>query len=185
MDRLETFYGVKIFTFQYGQIRNVLLFVIFSVLFCIYIPVWIDQKHNDVKSLSGIDSDLHSSMDRLETLIFNIAYSKTYRFTFQYGQIRNFSCKKNKNCIKSIYIPVWIDQKLVVFCVCLLRFWYLHSSMDRLETSCLKICFLNSFFIYIPVWIDQKLRCIFLILLVICYLHSSMDRLETSKTNTS
>ena len=55
------------FTFQYGQIRN----------------------NNEIKSLSTLDNDLHSSMVRLETQI-NCRYClNDDTFTFQYGQIRN------------------------------------------------------------------------------------------------
>ena len=50
-------------------------------------------------------------MDRLET---NQAYqpmSYVTGFTFQYGQIRNAHYHVILLGMKSIYIPVWIDQK--------------------------------------------------------------------------
>ena len=73
MDRLETEKGrnitknVKKFTFQYGQIRNLIDSQIRIYFKKIYIPVWIDQK--------------------LDMLISQLA--KKDEFTFQYGQIRN------------------------------------------------------------------------------------------------
>ena len=35
----------------------------------IYIPVWIDQKHDNKSYKDLLEEHLHSSMDRLETLI--------------------------------------------------------------------------------------------------------------------
>ena len=73
MDRLETgtfaeqYPDLRTFTFQYGQIRNKFPGPAQNLLGIIYIPVWIDQKLLFDKSLSNGFSDLHSSMDRLET----------------------------------------------------------------------------------------------------------------------
>ena len=80
---------------------------------------------------------LHSSMVRLEILLFlfsNVFISlftfqygqirNTMRssandglivFTFQYGQIRNSNVEGNIRSFASIYIPVWLDQKYRVF----------------------------------------------------------------------
>ena len=73
-------------------------------------------------------------MDRLETKKIDDKLYFTLKFTFQYGQIRNylFTCK-NDNVAK-IYIPVWIDQKLISPVLDNLYISNLHSSMDRLET---------------------------------------------------
>ena len=73
MDRLETFncffcggYFDE-FTFQYGQIRNLVVKL---------------KTHTVIH-------DLHSSMDRLETPRAFTSPAKVIEFTFQYGQIRN------------------------------------------------------------------------------------------------
>ena len=55
--------------------------------------------------------NLHSSMDRLETIIAYIKSENFYGFTFQYGQIRNEKKIEKDNTNNYIYIPVWIDQK--------------------------------------------------------------------------
>ena len=57
----------------------------------IYIPVWIDQKQAETKLENKEKYNLHSSMDRLETLFYMIKLFSAFRFTFQYGQIRNAS----------------------------------------------------------------------------------------------
>ena len=76
-----------------------------QAVFCsrIYIPVWIDQKL--------------SSMDRLETIKNIASLFIIFKFTFQYGQIRNFNF---------FYIIYLCEVNL-------------HSSMDRLETERIKI----------------------------------------------
>ena len=51
-------------------------------------------------------------MDRLETGLGKISKSGIDLFTFQYGQIRNDIINYILFKIESIYIPVWIDQKL-------------------------------------------------------------------------
>ena len=95
MDRLETLQRIfkrvsnSLFTFQYGQIRNLNSSKILLLLKKIYIPVWIDQKLYKLLKVQLILLNLHSSMDRLET-----------------KQI-----KKVDKPAKIIYIPVWIDQK--------------------------------------------------------------------------
>ena len=78
------------FTFQYGQIRNLLTSVLACSLTSIYIPVWLDQKQKKHYYYKYNYFDLHSSMVRLETLssLLKLLYLK--QFTFQYGQIRNF-----------------------------------------------------------------------------------------------
>ena len=83
----------------------------------------------------------------------------------------------------------------------IIQMFYLHSSMDRLETN-IQTHFLNSLFlftfqygqirnkgmflvdlkkikIYIPVWIDQKHITYLATCSLFPHLHSSMDRLET------
>ena len=55
MDRLETF---SFFRF-------------FINCFYIYIPVWIDQKPGTIATLQTEHKNLHSSMDRLETIVNN------------------------------------------------------------------------------------------------------------------
>ena len=99
MDRLETIFKttskrcIYLFTFQYGQIRNLMIKG--------------DILHSKL--------DLHSSMDRLETLPKNINSSFSFKFTFQYGQIRNFDADWNAAINIAIYIPVWIDQKRTLY----------------------------------------------------------------------
>ena len=51
-------------------------------------------------------------MDRLETYTFFVLLQQFIRFTFQYGQIRNFTEEEIVDRYIDIYIPVWIDQKL-------------------------------------------------------------------------
>ena len=53
-------------------------------------------------------------MDRLETETIGAKTPVKIAFTFQYGQIRNLGTvdKMNNNIV--IYIPVWIDQKLLL-----------------------------------------------------------------------
>ena len=55
----------------------------------IYIPVWLDQK-------------LEIILDVL---------NENFKFTFQYGQIRNVDTYDALRYSISIYIPVWLDQK--------------------------------------------------------------------------
>ena len=58
--------------------------------------------------------------------------------------------------IKIIYIPVWIDLKLLFFHRLQLEAINLHSSMDRFE-AVYKNHFAKLVEIYIPVWIDLKM----------------------------
>ena len=139
MVRLEIYinvfllYSSAVFTFQYGQIRNVCLIIIHFVHFLIYIPVWLDQKSIPAYAIMlqpviyipvWLDQKydrqnrnreqiqhLHSSMVRLE--------------------IRN----KTKLTINTfvIYIPVWLDQKYILLIYLIKKYLYLHSSMVRLE----------------------------------------------------
>ena len=57
MVRLEMFWhfpqsaSIPPFTFQYGQIRNSWYFVFTYSVFCVYIPVWLDQKLISTRSL--------------------------------------------------------------------------------------------------------------------------------------
>ena len=73
MVRLETIWQgllyllLCIFTFQYGQIRNVSINKVVTPAETIYIPVWLDQKHLNRWHFRAYFSDLHSSMVRLET----------------------------------------------------------------------------------------------------------------------
>ena len=100
--------------------------------------------------------DLHSSMDRLETGNSTSIVCNSSAFTFQYGQIRNLlaipelmlpgeiyipvwidqklNLQQPIDLQRRIYIPVWIDQKLVYIIFTCTHYFYLHSSMDRLET---------------------------------------------------
>ena len=50
-------------------------------------------------------------MDRLETFNFTTDNTIEIKFTFQYGQIRNFYVPAGLIMLTCIYIPVWIDQK--------------------------------------------------------------------------
>ena len=141
MDRLETLLTISsclhfnVFTFQYGQIRNVTLLFFIQIPAFIYIPVWIDQKLLLQAHVRPVALNLHSSMDRLETLNWGTAPSDETLFTFQYGQIRNLIDSQIRIYFKKIYIPVWIDQKLVSIAQMVSITQNLHSSMDRLETA--------------------------------------------------
>ena len=127
MDRLETNddnnFGLSLylFTFQYGQIRNPNNAVEIALLFWIYIPVWIDQKHY-LQQHTKCQAEI---------------------FTFQYGQIRNVLLFVIFSVLFCIYIPVWIDQKHISTCSVVSSNSYLHSSMDRLETNYRKYKGLN------------------------------------------
>ena len=77
---------------------------------CIYIPVWIDLKNNQVFKKRTYYGDLHSSMDRFEVISFVFS-----EFDFK------------------IYIPVWIDLKTPQQVRTALDNTNLHSSMDRFE----------------------------------------------------
>ena len=79
----------------------------------IYIPVWIDQKHLRMMTNTYTEKNLHSSMDRLETIVIIVELKNQMRFTFQYGQIRNYLRRAYWFIYNEIYIPVWIDQKPV------------------------------------------------------------------------
>ena len=102
MDRLETFsfatssFVAMKFTFQYGQIRNAPSFAEDKLIIRIYIPVWIDQKHMLQLLYKLKKQNLHSSMDRLETINQLEKEITNKRFTFQYGQIRNEKAGMNK-----------------------------------------------------------------------------------------
>ena len=140
-------------------------------------------------------------MDRLETFPTDQISAVSGLFTFQYGQIRNAHYHVILLGMKSIYIPVWIDQKRITNNQSKTELKNLHSSMDRLETRLISRCppsydkftfqygqirNLEDTYIcnhvvriYIPVWIDQKLKKKIKKLASIINLHSSMDRLET------
>ena len=140
-------------------------------------------------------------MDRLETIMQQVLQLQFVEFTFQYGQIRNIrlSCNclisviftfqygqiRNKEYqrtlihIKRIYIPVWIDQKHIIFFHIRLYRQHLHSSMDRLETSDLLAdpdIALTFTFQYGQI---RNFYTIIIHIVLITHLHSSMDRLET------
>ena len=124
-----------------------------------------------------------------------------YKFTFQYGQIRNKLLVSAFNVKSIIYIPVWLDQKPFQYRHIRNSVSYLHSSMVRLETNRGGTCYSNSYDlhssmvrletlknvfnfyslvqIYIPVWLDQKPDTLFQFNLSNPHLHSSMVRLET------
>ena len=79
--------------------------------------------------------NLYSSMDRLET--GGIMYTDVLRINIY---IPVWIDQKLIYCftkarIKCIYIPVWIDQKPVLESACDVCRPNLHSSMDRLETQ--------------------------------------------------
>ena len=141
MVRLETFQNLLLhnpifaFTFQYGQIRNCLVYsqsyrlniylhssmvrletfnnqAILWVFLLIYIPVWLDQKLHVFTPFQLGGQDLHSSMVRLETKTKRPHYHVILLFTFQYGQIRNLWHMLLEHTNYDIYIPVWLDQKL-------------------------------------------------------------------------
>ena len=140
MDRLETnyiyltYFFCSLFTFQYGQIRNRNVIQLQQKQKSIYIPVWIDQKQEQVQEVQQVQHHLHSSMDRLETCCMTVSMIHRLVFTFQYGQIRNKKQKASKQSSIQIYIPVWIDQKPKDLEATGLNKLNLHSSMDRLET---------------------------------------------------
>ena len=150
------------FTFQYGQIRNFLFCYIIIRRNKIYIPVWLDQKfmREDYNDVFGLN--LHSSMVRLEILMVKEQLYTAAKFTFQYGQIRNTSEYVRDPNMPSIYIPVWLDQKLTL------------SVFARPRMT-----------IYIPVWLDQKLYLLLLVQHYFVNLHSSMVRLEISRFRSS
>ena len=50
-------------------------------------------------------------MVRLESIKYYKNYMINRKFTFQYGQIRKSMMKKIAKMMKTIYIPVWLDQK--------------------------------------------------------------------------
>ena len=56
----------KIFTFQYGQIRKGCTKYYCNNANIIYIPVWLDQKDLSNEEKKAIETNLHSSMVRLE-----------------------------------------------------------------------------------------------------------------------
>ena len=76
---------------------------------------------------------LHSSMVRLEIYVTSNGNYNRYKFTFQYGQIRNNIIIAINSSINDIYIPVWLDQKLIMTLTLQDVYCYLHSSMVRLE----------------------------------------------------
>ena len=80
------------------------------------------------------------------------------RFTFQYGQIRNFTNSREHKGSMGIYIPVWLDQKSKKQTGGDLQHYYLHSSMVRLEIQMIITCHGTITDIYIPVWLDQKYK---------------------------
>ena len=100
----------------------------------IYIPVWLDQKPDWIAKKIAERPNLHSSMVRLETNILKIHIWRFFKFTFQYGQIRNIKSNLLLKQIIIIYIPVWLDQKLVSIAQMVSIAQNLHSSMVRLET---------------------------------------------------
>ena len=61
----------RMFTFQYGQIRNLNQKNILIINLIVYIPVWLDQKPITVLTVPAIMMRLHSSMVRLETFSTN------------------------------------------------------------------------------------------------------------------
>ena len=128
----------KKFTFQYGQIRNKSVFILFDYFYTIYIPVWLDQKPNENIKNQATIKDLHSSMVRLETVDKATPTKFTLQFTFQYGQIRNNVYSAFQFFSEIIYIPVWLDQKHFYLNIYQSFKKNLHSSMVRLETHIIK-----------------------------------------------
>ena len=127
------------------------------IFFEIYIPVWIDQK---------------------PVLYFFNSFCN-FRFTFQYGQIRNLYTSYIFSPLSEIYIPVWIDQKPHTYAYA----WRLKSAFT-FQYGQIRNCVFsqhqhNMIMIYIPVWIDQKLDLVSRRRTSYDNLHSSMDRLET------
>ena len=140
MDRLETGYYSTyiivfvIFIFQYGQIRNIVrsctVFTIYRDLYSSMDRLETFKYNKDTKQIElfifqygqirnlpfnpskpKLRKYLYSSMDRLETLQTSASDASSAQFIFQYGQIRNRGRASTFISIKSIYIPVWIDQK--------------------------------------------------------------------------
>ena len=81
--------GLQLFTFQYGQIRNLQYGDTSRLEISIYIPVWLDQKSRRKPRQIRQLCYLHSSMVRLEIEKASVNQLNIYQFTFQYGQIRN------------------------------------------------------------------------------------------------
>ena len=73
-------------------------------------------------------------MVRLETIMPLVPVNVNNTFTFQYGQIRNYRIALYFDISVTIYIPVWLDQKLNVVFIQAPLMPNLHSSMVRLET---------------------------------------------------
>ena len=163
MVRLETLskilslFHLPSFTFQYGQIRNV-LFGTSKI---------INKKY------------LHSSMVRLETFKFFLASALNLSFTFQYGQIRNKCVYCLQQKVNEIYIPVWLDQKHTIQVETYLMPNDLHSSMVRLETQTLAQNYNEN--VLFTFQYGQIRNNLFYYRLQYCQndLHSSMVRLET------
>ena len=77
-------------------------------------------------------------------------------FTFQYGQIRNFSLRKLFILLGYIYIPVWLDQKPVgdfTGSTGTTLFTFQYGQIRNLWHMLLEH---TNYDIYIPVWLDQK-----------------------------
>ena len=166
-----------IFTFQYGQIRNSLEHQEDQITQYIYIPVWLDQKSTKKVYITIENTNLHSSMVRLEINnkqhtttepknlhssmvrleIYNslLELKEATRFTFQYGQIRNGK-------------PIDLRNQ---FC----EFTFQYGQIRNILELYLYIVYPC---IYIPVWLDQKCVYIFRSRPQFHYLHSSMVRLE-------
>ena len=122
-------------------------------------------------------------MDRLETFLGTLNLLTYLSFTFQYGQIRNQKYNEDPERLDNIYIPVWIDQKLIdIDTTDLLSkiFTFQYGQIRNLEKRGVTNIYTQ---IYIPVWIDQKLCFLRSLYMRTLNLHSSMDRLETEAPN--
>ena len=95
-------------------------------------------------------------MVRLETIISFASLSKVFKFTFQYGQIRNRAVLSLYNVNKYIYIPVWLDQKQATNLKkwkYIWKFTFQYGQIRNTEQMIIQLQLQN---IYIPVWLDQK-----------------------------
>ena len=77
----------------------------------IYIPIWIDLKANRQHDNKNCMYNLHSNMDRFESLNYGIGFNHS----------------------KNIYIPIWIDLKEQDDRQRPRPRFDLHSNMDRFE----------------------------------------------------
>ena len=72
-------------------------------------------------------------LESYKSFMFNTQFM-TFKFTFQYGQIRKLQKLYVQYAVYDIYIPVWLDQKDEAVEEMAYILSNLHSSMVRLES---------------------------------------------------